>query len=221
MGFFPCCPHPRHPQDTLGALRNHLLSPSPAKDETRQPPSPPPFSADWEPFIHPVAFPGDEYFKTLLFAVLRKIYKMLSIRQSVLLMFSLFCTPGLPGLASWAGAQQPMQDCPFAHPAATEAALGWLSPGRRGPPPHQPQLVWTRWIIPSSHISADLFIRLFACRNEDLCFCKLSNWQCWKVATIRARSHLPRCSEAAFEASHAPMYQPACWEASAAAYACI
>lgn len=36
--------------------------------------------------------------KILLFAILQRIYKMLSMCQSVLLMVSLFYMPGLPGL---------------------------------------------------------------------------------------------------------------------------
>lgn len=97
-GLFPSSPHPPHLQNTPGALWSRLLSPSSVKEDIRQPPSPPPFPADWERFIHPVAFPGDEYFKILLFAILHKIYKMLSMCQCVLLMLSLFYVPGLPGL---------------------------------------------------------------------------------------------------------------------------
>lgn len=98
LGALSHFPHPQHLWDTLGALWNCLLSPSLVKEDICQPSCPPPFPADWEPFIHPVALPGDEYFKILLFAILHKIYKMLSMCQSVLLMFSLFYMPGIPGL---------------------------------------------------------------------------------------------------------------------------
>lgn len=91
-------PSPQHLQDTPGALGNCLLPPLLVKDDIHQPPSPPPIPADWEPFIHLVAFPGDEYFKILLFAILHKIYKMLSMCQSVLLMFFSLLHTG----ASWA-----------------------------------------------------------------------------------------------------------------------
>lgn len=87
----PSAGHPR-------SSGNHLLSPAPVKRDAHQPPSPPRFPADRELFIHPSAFPGDEYFKIFLFAILQKIYKMLSMCQSILLMFSLFYTPELHGL---------------------------------------------------------------------------------------------------------------------------
>lgn len=94
--------------------------------------------------------------------------------------------------ASWAWALWLIWESPLVPGTPT---LGWPSLGRWWPPFDQLWLAWGRWIIHALHFSIDLFIRPFAHRNEDLHFCKLSNWRCWKTAIVWAQSHLLRHSE--------------------------
>lgn len=87
-------PSPSAPAGHPGHFQESAVLSFTSQSTQTSAPSPPAFPADWEPFIHPAAFPGDEYFKILLFSISYKIYKMLSMCQSVLLIFSVFCMLG-------------------------------------------------------------------------------------------------------------------------------
>lgn len=98
LGPLPCSTHPQHLQDALGTLRNLLLSPSPAKAHRHQPHLP--LLSLQTGSLLSTQLPSQEMniLKHSFCSILYKIYKMLSMCQSVLLIFSLFYMLGLSTL---------------------------------------------------------------------------------------------------------------------------